>query len=82
MVEPVEGAFAAPTPGAGRMVFFEDVGEKFYRLDRMLTQVRQGGLLDGAAAVLLGDFTNCDDDPPQTVRGPDQTTAPLRPRLS
>jgi muramoyltetrapeptide carboxypeptidase len=44
----------------------------------MLTQIRQGGLLDGAAAVLLGDFTNCDDDPPQMVRGAGETKIPLR----
>jgi muramoyltetrapeptide carboxypeptidase len=61
----------APTPGKGRMVFFEDVGERFYRLDRMLTQVRQAGLLDrAAAAVLLGDFTDCDDDPPSSSAPP------------
>jgi muramoyltetrapeptide carboxypeptidase len=70
----------APTPGRGRLVFFEDIGEKYYRLDRMLTQVRQAGLLDGAAAIVLGDFTNCDDDPPKMVRGPGGNGAkvPLR----
>jgi muramoyltetrapeptide carboxypeptidase len=74
----VVGTPYTPTPARGRLVFFEDIGEKFYRIDRMLTQIRQGGLLDGAAAVLLGDFTNCDDDPPQMVRGPGETKIPLR----
>jgi len=74
----VVGTPYAPTPGRGRLVFFEDIGEKFYRIDRMLTQIRQGGLLDGAAAVLLGDFTNCDDDPPQMVRGEGEAKVPLR----
>jgi muramoyltetrapeptide carboxypeptidase len=74
----VVGTPYAPTPGRGRLVFFEDIGEKFYRIDRMLTQIRQAGLLDSAAALLLGDFTNCDDDPPQMVRGPGDTKIPLR----
>jgi muramoyltetrapeptide carboxypeptidase len=74
----VVGTPYTPTPGRGRLVFFEDIGEKFYRIDRMLTQIRQGGLLDGAAALLLGDFTNCDDDPPQMVRGAGDAKTPLR----
>ena len=68
----------APMPGRGRFVFFEDIGEKYYRIDRMLTQVRQGVLLDGAAAVILGDFTNCDDDAIQLVRGDGDAKVPLR----
>src|SRR6187397_103161 len=67
-----------PTPARGRFVFFEDVGEKFYRIDRMVTQIRQAGLLDGAAAIVLGDFTDCDDDPVKQVRAPGGGTRPLR----
>jgi muramoyltetrapeptide carboxypeptidase len=78
----VAGTPYAPTPGRGRFVFFEDIGEKFYRIDRMLTQVRQAGLLDGAAAVILGDFTNCDDDAVQMVRGDGDTKVPLRRQFS
>jgi muramoyltetrapeptide carboxypeptidase len=74
----VAGTPYAPTPGRNRLVFFEDIGEKYYRIDRMLTQVRQAGLLDGVAALILGDFTNCDDDALQLVRGPDDTKIPLR----
>jgi muramoyltetrapeptide carboxypeptidase len=74
----IVGTPYAPTPGKSRLIFFEDIGEKYYRIDRMLTQIRQAGLLDGAAALLLGDFTNCDDDAPQLVRGPDDSKIPLR----
>jgi muramoyltetrapeptide carboxypeptidase len=74
----VAGTPYAPTPGQRRLVFFEDIGEKYYRIDRMLTQIRQAGLLDDAAAVILGDFTNCDDDPTQLVRGEGDTKIPLR----
>lgn len=52
----------SPTPGKGRILFFEDVDEKLYRIDRMIVQIAQAGLLDGAAAIVLGDFTNCDDE--------------------
>lgn len=52
----------SPTPGKGRILFFEDVDEKLYRVDRMIKQIFQAGLLDGAAAMVLGDFTNCDDE--------------------
>ena len=48
--------------GKGRIVFLEDVDEPFYRIDRMMVQLEQGGALDGAAAVVLGDFTNCKDE--------------------
>jgi muramoyltetrapeptide carboxypeptidase len=52
----------APTRGRDRILFFEDIGEALYRIDRMVTQISQAGLLDGAAAVVLGDFTDCEDE--------------------
>ncbi len=42
---------------AGRILFLEDVGEAPYRVDRMLQQLENAGLLDGLAGVLLGQFT-------------------------
>jgi muramoyltetrapeptide carboxypeptidase len=48
--------------GAGKIIFLEDVDEPFYRIDRMMVQIEQAGMLDGAAAVILGDFTNCKDE--------------------
>ncbi|MEO8601584.1 MAG: LD-carboxypeptidase [bacterium] len=44
---------------AGRLLFLEDVNEKPYRVDRMLTQLRQAGKLDGVVGVLFGDMTGC-----------------------
>ena len=44
---------------AGGIVLLEDVGEPFYRIERSLAQLRLCGALDGALAVVLGDFTNC-----------------------
>lgn len=46
----------------GRILFLEEVGEKPYRVDRMLCQLEQTGKLTGAAGVLLGDFTDCEAD--------------------
>ena len=43
----------------GRVLFLEDVGEAVYALERMLTQLRWVGILDRAAAVVLGPFTSC-----------------------
>ena len=48
--------------GKEKIIFLEDVDEPFYRIDRMMVQVEQSGMLDGAAAVVLGDFTNCKDE--------------------
>lgn len=56
----------AGTPWApsavGRILFFEDIGEAWYRIDRMLVQMEQAGLLLGARAIVLGDFTDCRDE--------------------
>ena len=43
----------------GRVLFLEDVGEAVYALERMLNQMRWAGILDRAAAVVLGPFTSC-----------------------
>ncbi|HEU4408440.1 MAG TPA: LD-carboxypeptidase [Polyangiaceae bacterium] len=54
------GRLALP-PSA--VVLLEDVGERPYRLDRMLTTLLQGGHLRGAAGVLVGDFNECGPGP-------------------
>jgi muramoyltetrapeptide carboxypeptidase len=46
----------------GAILLLEDVGEKPYRLDRCLTQLRLAGALDGVAAVAVGQLTACDAD--------------------
>lgn len=43
----------------GRVLYLEDVGEAVYALERMLTQLMYAGVLDRAAAVVLGPFTSC-----------------------
>jgi muramoyltetrapeptide carboxypeptidase len=51
--------FAPPTRGA--ILFVEEVGEAAYRVDRMLTQLRLAGLLEGVAGVAVGAFTEAPD---------------------
>lgn len=48
---------------AGKLVFIEDIGEKPYRIDRMLTQLRQANGLADAAGIALGVFVDCQPDP-------------------
>jgi muramoyltetrapeptide carboxypeptidase len=43
----------------GRILFIEDVGEEPYRIDRMLTQLRLAGKLDGAAGIVFGECSEC-----------------------
>ncbi|MDF2940553.1 MAG: mccF [Gammaproteobacteria bacterium] len=43
-----------------KILMLEDVNEEPYRIDRMLNQLDQAGLLKGIKALLLGDFTQPD----------------------
>ena len=42
-----------------RILFLEDIGEKTYRLDHMLTHLRLAGKFDDCAGVVFGQFTDC-----------------------
>ena len=46
----------APTRVKGGLLFLEDVNEHPYRVERMLLQLAQAGVLASQKAVLLGDF--------------------------
>ena len=41
----------------GCILFLEDIGEPAYRVDRMFTQLRHSGLLEGLKGVALGHFS-------------------------
>ncbi len=45
----------------GHILFLEDRNEAAYRIDRMLTQLKLAGCLDGVAGVMLGSFEDCGD---------------------
>ena len=44
----------------GGILFLEDVGEPPYRIDRMLLQLWEAGVLGSQSAVVLGCFTDAD----------------------
>jgi muramoyltetrapeptide carboxypeptidase len=43
----------------GAVLLLEDVGERPYRVDRMLTNLITGGHLENASGVVVGSFTDC-----------------------
>jgi len=51
-------AFAPPE---SFVLFLDEVGERPYRLDRMVTQLRQSGVLARASAVVIGELPKCDE---------------------
>ncbi|XAM00098.1 LD-carboxypeptidase [Phycisphaeraceae bacterium D3-23] len=64
------------------MLFFEDLGEGFYKMDAYLTQLAQSGGLDGVKAIILGGFHGCSDSPGRCLDGPitdEQLTQALEP---
>jgi muramoyltetrapeptide carboxypeptidase len=48
-------------PARDGILLVEDVHEEPYRVDRMLTQLRRSGYLDGVAGIIGGTFTDCGD---------------------
>jgi muramoyltetrapeptide carboxypeptidase len=46
---------------AGAILFLEEVGEAAYKLDRLLTQLRLSGVLEGIAGVAVGAFSEVPD---------------------
>src|SRR5262249_52725848 len=45
----------------GKILFLEDTGEKAYRIDRMLVQLRQSGAMSRAAGVVFGGMRSPND---------------------
>ena len=48
-------------PPAGYVLLIDEVGERPYRIDRMLTQLAASGVLARAAAVVCGELPECDE---------------------
>ena len=46
-------------PARGGILMIEEESEADYRIDRMLTQLRRSGYLDGVAGIIGGTFTGC-----------------------
>jgi len=48
-------------PPDNAVMFIEDIGERPYRIHRMLTQAAQAGLFARAVAIVFGEFPGCDE---------------------
>lgn len=48
-------------PPDGCVIFIDEVAERPYRIDRMLTQLRLGGLLSRARALVFNELPGCDE---------------------
>jgi muramoyltetrapeptide carboxypeptidase len=48
-------------PPAGCVLFLDEVAERPYRLDRMLTQLYLSGILSRASALVFGELPRCDE---------------------
>ena len=46
----------------GKILFLEDVGEKIYQVERMLTRLYLSGAFDAAEAIVFGQFTDYQPD--------------------
>eukprot|EP00808_Paulinella_micropora_P001584 g45805.t1 len=55
-----------PTDFTGKILFLEEVDEKSYRIDRLLTQLALAGVFDQIAGFIFGQCTKCgtDDEEP------------------
>jgi muramoyltetrapeptide carboxypeptidase len=45
------------------ILFIEDIGEEAYRIDRMMQNLRLGGVFKKISGLMVGYFTNCPEDP-------------------
>ena len=48
-------------PPPGCVLFIEDIGERPYRIHRLLTQAAQAGVFVHATAIVFGEFPGCDE---------------------
>ena len=61
-----------PDP-SGAILFLEDLGERPYRVDRLITHLDSAGVFSAVAAVIVGDFSGCLE--PEPTRGGSPTAA-------
>ena len=47
----------------GSVLFIEDVGERHYHIDRMMNNLRLSGVLAKISGLIVGQFSDCEDDP-------------------
>ena len=45
------------------ILLIEDIGERHYHIDRMMRNLRMSGVLAHLSGLIVGQFTDCDEDP-------------------
>lgn len=50
-------------PYENNILFLEDVGEKPYKIDRMMQNLRFSGVLASLSGLVVGQFSDCEEDP-------------------
>lgn len=46
----------------GKILFIEDLGERLYHIDRMMQNLRLGGVFEQIVGLVVGQFTDIDED--------------------
>ena len=64
-------------PPEGCVLFLEEVGERPYRIDRLLTQLRYAGVIARACAIVFGELPGC-DEPDASATARDTVAGALR----
>ncbi|OEY73540.1 S66 peptidase family protein [Salegentibacter salarius] len=55
----IMGSEYFPTDWEGNILYLEDVGEQIYAVDRMMSQLQLGGVLDKISGFVFGKCTSC-----------------------
>ena len=55
------GTMCAFDPPDGAILFLEDIGERPYRIHRLLTQAAQAGIFTNVRGIVFGEFPGCDE---------------------
>ncbi len=53
----------AEARGERSILFLEDIAERHYHIDRMMQNLRLSGVFERIAGLVVGQFSDCDDDP-------------------
>ena len=64
----------------GAILFLEEVGERPYRIDRLLTHLELAGVFDAVSGVVVGDLVACEEPPESRIASPSATEV-VRERL-
>ncbi len=62
--------------GKKTLLFIEDISERHYHIDRMMQNLRLSGVLAQISGLIVGQFSECDNDPSILQQRPSTTCFP------